>query len=175
MSRKPVGTWLTSAGWAVALVALLAAGCGGPAGSDGTGHPLAKNSPAIESPIEIPLWVDLTCDAGGNPVYGTYSVVKLPNEKVLWSMAVLDTGDCRIYGAIVPQGVTQPDLCDIRFRSKKGVFAGRCRCVAGRYDLEEGRPTSQECCQKFPNAIYCKQPATGPTPVPPPTPPIQQR
>lgn len=175
MSRRSVGTLTPRRAGILALMVVISAGCGGPTGGAGTGHPLANNSPAIESPIEIPLWVDLACNAAGEPVYGTYSVVKLPNEKVLWSMAVLDTGDCRIYGAIVPSGVTQPDLCDIRFRSKKGVAAGRCRCVAGRYDLEEGRPTSQECCLKYPNAIYCKQPAMGPTPVPPPTPPLQQR
>ncbi len=164
---------LAANGFALAGMVLLAA-CGGTAGGQGPGHPLAKELQP-ERPPEIPLWVELTCDPAGNPLYGQYSGVQLPTEKVLWSMAMLDTGDCRVYGAIVPQNQMQPDLCDIRFRSKGPVTPGRCQCVAGRYDLEEGRPTSSECCAKYPNAIYCKQPAMGPNPVPPPVPPIQQR
>ena len=118
--------------------------------------------------MDIPLWVELACDPTGNPVYGRYSIVKLPTEKVMWSMAMLDTNDCRIYGAIVPASQTQPDLCEIRFRSKTAVTPGKCTCVPGKYDLEEGRPTNQRCCEKYPNAVYCKPPEIGPKPVPPP-------
>lgn len=155
------------------LAVLLLAACGGPTGGGETGHPFATKSLKEEAAVDIPLWVELSCDEAGNPLYGKYSVVKLPTEKVMWSMAVLDTGDCRIYGAIVPQSQAQPDLCDIRFRSQKSVIIGKCRCIAGKYDLEEGRPTSKDCCAKFPNAVYCKPPDLGPTPTPPPKPPWQ--
>lgn len=119
-----------------------------------------------KAPAEIPLWVDVRCDAQGMPEYGEFAVVKMPSERIQWAMAVLDTGDCRIYGALVDASITEPDLCDIRFRSKRAVAPGRCACVPGRYDLEEGRPTSDECCRKHPNSVHCKSaPEAGKTPA----------
>ncbi len=118
--------------------------------------------------LKLPLWVEVECTKSGKPRFKEYSVLKLPTEKVLWSMAKLDPY-CRIYGAIVPKTAKSADLCDIRFRSKDPVTSeGKCRCVAGKYVLEEGRPTSQRCCEKYPDKVYCRQPEPEPTPAPTP-------
>ena len=113
--------------------------------------------------LNVPLWVELECNKKGKPVFGDYSVLKMPDEKMVWAIAKL--GDkCRIYGALQRKGSRKTDLCDIRFRSKNPVVdSGRCKCVAGRYDLEEGRPTSKKCCRKYPDSVYCK-PADAPMP-----------
>jgi hypothetical protein len=116
--------------------------------------------------LKLPLWVEVECTKNGKPKFKEYSVLKMPNEKVLWSMAKLDPY-CRIYGAIIPKTAKSADLCDIRFRSKDPVNPeGKCRCVPGKYVLEEGRPTSSRCCEKYPDKVYCRQPE--PEPVPPP-------
>jgi len=142
-------------------LSLILAACGGPTGGQDVGHPLGGKKQTDEGPVSIPLWVELACSAQGTPQWGKFSLIKLPSESVLWSLAYLDTQDCRVYGAIVPSGQKEADMCEIRFRSKKAVGQGLCKCVPGRYDLEEGRPTSDHCCEKYPNAIYCKPPTTS--------------
>ncbi len=113
----------------------------------------------------VPLWVDLECSNKGKPRFKEYSVLKLPTEIVGWALARLDD-KCRVYGTIVEKGATA-DLCDIRYRSKQPVTTGnRCRCVAGRYDLEEGYPSSKHCCQKYPDKVYCKEKAQLPVDAP---------
>jgi hypothetical protein len=129
--------------------------------------------------FKVSLWVETECTKSGKTVFKDYSVLKLPDEKVVWTIAKIEN-DCRVYGAIVKKNQKQADLCDIRFRSKLPIVAeGKCRCVAGRFDLEEGRPTSKRCCEKYPDKVYCKpepgaeQPATEPqvdTPLPDATP-----
>lgn len=106
--------------------------------------------------VEVPLWVDVDCSQKGRTSFGEYSVLKMPGEKVQWTLAKL--GDkCRVFGAIIPKETRKADLCDIRLRSVKPVVEeGRCRCVAGRYQLEEGRPTSKRCCERYPDKVYCK-------------------
>ncbi len=113
------------------------------------------------APQDVDLWVDLQCPKGQNQ-FGEYGVLMMPEEKVQWTLAVLD-GTCRIYGAIVPKDQQTVDKCDIRLRSKEPIVkSGRCRCAAGRWDLEEGRPTSKECCQRYPDRVYCKEPVDSP-------------
>lgn len=112
---------------------------------------------------KIPLWVEVECSKKGKPIFNDYSVLKMPDEKVVWALAKLDDF-CRVYGALVKKGRKGTDLCDIRFRSQEPVSTkGRCRCVAGRYKLQEGRPTSKRCCEKHPDSVHCKpdQPGAG--------------
>jgi len=111
----------------------------------------------------VPLWVDLECSKRGKPRFKDYSVLKMPDEKVVWALARLGEY-CRVYGALIKKTTKKTDLCDIRFRSKDPVVAtGRCRCVPGRYKLEEGRPTSERCCEKHPDSVYCR-PTDAPEP-----------
>ncbi len=113
----------------------------------------------------VPLWVELECSKKGKPRFKEYSVLKLPTEKVGWALAKLDD-DCRVYGTLAEKG-TRADLCDIRYRSKQPVNQGkRCRCVAGRYDLEEGYPSSKRCCKKYPDKVYCKEKSPPPEELP---------
>jgi hypothetical protein len=114
---------------------------------------------------KVPLWVELECSRKGQPRFKEYSVLKLPTEAVGWALARLDD-HCRVYGTLVEK-VATADLCDIRYRSKEPVTTGpRCKCIPGRYDLEEGYPSSKRCCEKYPEKVYCKQPV-----APPPTAP----
>jgi len=150
------------------LAILLASGCRTTAEND-------QSRLEAELGLKIPLWVEVECTKSGKPKFKDYSVLKMPTEKVLWSMAKLPEDYCRIYGAIVPKTAKSADLCDIRFRSKEPVSPdGKCRCTAGKYVLQEGRPTSQRCCEKYPDKVYCKPPeeppAPEPVPVPEPTP-----
>jgi len=119
----------------------------------------------------IPLWVEVEC-RNGKPVYKEYSVLKLPDERVDWALVNLDKS-CRIYGALVKKSVKKADMCDIRFRTRQElVDAGqRCACVPGRWPLEEGRPTSKRCCEKFPDKPYCRDLDTPMAPVPEEVPP----
>lgn len=86
-----------------------------------------------------------------------HNVVIMPGDKVVWAIRRLD-GTCRVWGAIVPPERSKPDKCDIRLRSKAELapVGQPCRCVPGVYELTEGRPTSEDCCRKFPGSIYCK-------------------
>ena len=119
----------------------------------------------------IPLWVDLECTRKGKPRFKEYSILKMPDEVINWALAKLDN-HCRIYGTLTEKGGRKPDMCDIRFRSRDAVVeTGRCRCVAGRYVLEEGYPTSKRCCKKYPEKVYCKE-QTGTVPEPPAPDPI---
>jgi hypothetical protein len=121
--------------------------------------------------VGIPLWVDVECKAG-RPVFKDYSVLKLPDERDDWALVKLDQS-CRIYGALVKKSVKKADMCDIRFRTRQELVpAGqRCACIAGRHELEEGRPTSKHCCEKFPDKPYCRDVTTPMPPVPPEVPP----
>jgi hypothetical protein len=116
--------------------------------------------------VKIPLWVELECTKKGKPRFKEYSILKMPDEAINWALAKLDD-HCRIYGTLTTKGGRKPDMCDIRFRSRDAVVdTGRCRCVAGRYVLEEGYPTSKRCCKKYPEKVYCKEPVETP-PEPP--------
>jgi hypothetical protein len=113
----------------------------------------------------VPLWVDVECSSKGKPRFKEYSLLKMPTEVVGWALARLDD-DCRVYGTLVEKGA-KADLCDIRYRSKDPVVAGkRCRCAAGRYVLEEGYPSSKRCCKKYPDKVYCKEKVAPPDETP---------
>ena len=152
--------------WILALaIALLLPALGGcrTTGADGDQAKLQR-----ELGANVPLWVEVDCSSRGKPKFKEYSVLKLPTEAVGWALARLDD-DCRVYGTLVEAG-QKADLCDIRYRSKDPVVTGkRCRCVPGRYDLEEGYPSSDRCCKKYPEKVYCKEKSTPPD-APSPTP-----
>jgi hypothetical protein len=113
----------------------------------------------------VPLWVDVECSENDKTRFKEYSVLKMPTEVVGWTLARLDD-DCRVYGSLVEKGA-KADLCDIRYRSKDPVVQGeRCRCVAGRYVLEEGYPSSKRCCEKYPEKVYCKEKTALPDEAP---------
>jgi hypothetical protein len=121
----------------------------------------------------VPLWVEVECTKRGKPRFKDYSVLKLPIEKVGWALARLDD-HCRVYGTLT-DGTRDADLCDIRFRSRDPVVEGaRCKCVPGRYVLEEGYPTSKRCCEKYPEKVYCRKLYESPPPTPEETPPITE-
>lgn len=121
---------------------------------------------AAEIKTKIPLWVEIECSKRGKlKPPKRYSVLMMPDEQVQWLITSSFDGQCRIYGAIVKKTVKNADLCDIRFRSVEAIpTQGRCKCVPGRYVLEEGYPVSERCCRLHPEAVYCKQPEETPPP-----------
>jgi len=135
----------------VLTCALVLGACSGP---DVTGgDPLE----GIGKP-QIPLWVQIDECKHGRPVVRDFSVLKMPNERLFWAIAYRDK-ECRVYGAILEMGDTgKPDDCDVRFRSKEPLpkKGARCRCVPGRYDLQEGRSTSEKCCARYPESVHCR-------------------
>ena len=93
-----------------------------------------------------------------------FSVLKMPDERLFWAISYRDK-ECRIYGAILKQDDTRsPDDCDVRFRSKDPLpkTGKRCRCVPGRYDLQEGRSTAVKCCARYPDSVHCKDKLPAP-------------
>lgn len=115
--------------------------------------------------VDVPLWVEVECSKRGRASFGEYSILKMPNEKVQWALAKLGE-KCRVFGAIIPKTSGKADPCDIRLRSVKPVVeTGRCKCVPGRYLLQEGRPTSKRCCERFPDKVYCKDNTPPAVPV----------
>jgi hypothetical protein len=138
----------------------------------GTGCSPAIQAPVLDDPTvrgtpsQGDYWVEVTCqkDRGeGKHNFGTYSVIRMPDDKVVFVVRELD-GSCRVWGAIVPPERSSPDKCDIRLRSKEplATIDGKCLCVPGTYILQEGRPTSPDCCRRFPNAIYCRDGVPAP-------------
>ncbi|MBM4373044.1 MAG: hypothetical protein FJ098_15425 [Deltaproteobacteria bacterium] len=139
----------------LSLVTLSSGACSGPdtRGNAATGIP---GRPAV------PLWVQVESCEGGRPVVRDYSVLKMPDERLYWAISYRD-GDCRIFGAILHKDESRaPDDCDVRFRSKDPLpkRGQACPCTPGRYDLQEGRATSEKCCERHPESVHCVQPAT---------------
>ncbi|MFH1529389.1 MAG: hypothetical protein ABIK09_01500 [Pseudomonadota bacterium] len=156
---------------AVALFSVLLLGaCSGPTTREG--DPLE----GVGKP-KIPLWVEIAECKKGRPVVRDFSVLKMPDEKLFWAISYRDKS-CHIYGAILKEGDSRaPGDCDVRFRSKEPLpKAGkRCSCVAGRYDLQEGRSTAEKCCARYPDSVHCREklpaPDVEPLPEPEPEPP----
>lgn len=145
--------------------ALLLGACSGPTTKDG--DPLE----GVGKP-KIPLWVEIAECKKGRPVVRDYSVLKMPDERLLWAISYRDK-QCWMFGAILKQGETRnPDDCDVRFRSKEPLpkKGKRCLCTQGRYDLQEGRSTSEKCCARYPDSVHCKDKLPEPE-VEPETPP----
>ena len=121
---------------------------------------------------KIPLWVEVAECKKGRPVVRDYSVLKMPDERLFWAISYRDK-QCWIFGAILKQDDTRnPDDCDVRFRSKMPLpkSGKRCKCVPGKYDLQEGRSTSEKCCTRYPESVHCKPKAPEPESVPVPVP-----
>jgi hypothetical protein len=97
----------------------------------------------------------------GHPQWGKYSLIKLPSESVLWSLAYLDTEDCRVYGAIVPLARRKP-TCAKFASAPRRPWARGSASASLVVTISRGAPHSDHCCEKYPNAIYCKPaPTTG--------------
>ncbi len=137
------------------------AACGAAAVTVQPDKPVVK-----ERATQPEYWVEVTCsrDRGeGKHNFGKHNIIQMPGDQVLFVIQELD-GSCRVWGAIVPPEREAPDKCDIRLRSRETLATvnGRCFCVPGHYKLQEGRPTSPDCCRRFPEAIYCKDGAPPP-------------